>query len=159
MMRISPSILLKYMYLWPPFLGAGISVKKFNKDLSYILVQMKLRFWNKNYVGTHYGGSLYSMTDPFYMLMLINLLNKDYIVWDKSATIRYKKPAIGTVFAKFELNPEKIAEIKAKVDLEGKIEVSFDIDITNKEDEVVAEIKKTLSIKHKLYQNTAKFNN
>lgn len=153
MMRIKPSILLKMMFLWPPFLGAGISVKEFNKDLSYILVQMKLRFWNKNYVGTHYGGSLYSMTDPFYMLMLIQLLNKEYIVWDKAATIRYKKPAKGKVFAKFELAPSKVAEIKSMVDKQGKIEVDFDVNIINKEGEIVAEIKKIISIKQKNYQS------
>jgi hypothetical protein len=81
--------------VWPPFLGAGIRVNRFQPDWKGIEVEMKLRRWNSNYVGTHYGGSLYSMADPFYMLMLIENLGSDYIVWDKSATIRFKKPGKG----------------------------------------------------------------
>jgi len=77
--------------IWAPFLGAGIRVKRLGPDWKEIDVEMKLRWWNANYVGTHYGGSLYSMTDPFFMLMLIENLGKDYIVRDKSASIRFKK--------------------------------------------------------------------
>ena len=64
-------------------------------------VEMKLRFWNANYVGTHFGGPLFAMTDPFYMLMLMATLGCDYIVWDKSASIRYRKAREGTVRAEF----------------------------------------------------------
>ena len=72
--------------LWPPFLGAGIRVTQ--PDWKAIDVEMKLRFWNSNYVGTHFGGSLYAMTDPFYMLMLIENPGQDDIVWDKYASVR-----------------------------------------------------------------------
>ena len=86
-----------FMNLWFPFLGAGIRVTRLQSDWKAIDVEMKLRSWNSNYVGTHYGGSLYSMTDPFYMLMLIENLGRDYIVWDKAATIRFRKPGKGKV--------------------------------------------------------------
>ena len=69
---------------WPPFLGAGIRVTRWDVDWRAVDVEMKLRRWNQNYVGTHYGGSLYSMTDPFYMVMLIGNLGREYVVWDKS---------------------------------------------------------------------------
>jgi len=82
-----------FMNVWPPFLGAGIRVTRLQPDWRAIDVEMKLRFWNANFVGTHYGGSLYSMTDPFYMLMLIENLGRDYIVWDKSASIRFPSRA------------------------------------------------------------------
>jgi len=75
--------------LYAPFLGAGIRVKRLAPGWKEVDVEMKLRWWNANYVGTHYGGSLYSMTDPFLMVMLIENLGRDYIVWDKSATIRF----------------------------------------------------------------------
>ncbi|BCA95630.1 hypothetical protein TUM19329_19910 [Legionella antarctica] len=143
------SILLKMMRFWPPFLGAGISVKKFNSNHTYILVQMKMRFWNRNYVGTHFGGSLYSMTDPFYMLMLMKLLGKDYIVWDKLSTIRYKIPAKGTVYAKFLLSLEKIEEIRLELENITKLEPEFTVEITNEEGNVVAEVKKVLHISKK----------
>ena len=90
--------------LWPPFLGAGIRVKRLQKDWKAIDVEMDLRFWNSNFVGTHYGGSLYSMTDPFYMLMLIENLGRNYIVWDKSASIRFRKPGKGRMRAEFRLD-------------------------------------------------------
>ena len=87
------------MNLWAPFLGAGIRVTRLQPDWRAIDVEMKMRFWNANFVGTHYGGSLYSMTDPFYMLMLIENLGRDYIVWDKSASIRFRKPGKGKMRA------------------------------------------------------------
>jgi hypothetical protein len=76
----------------PPFLGAGIRVKRLASDWKEIDVEMRLRWWNANYVGTRYGGSLYSTADPFFMVMLIENLGKEYIVWDKAASIRLKKP-------------------------------------------------------------------
>lgn len=140
------STLLRMMRFWPPFWGAGISVKNFHADGTQIVVQMKMRFWNKNYVGTHYGGSMYSMTDPFYMLMLMHLLGKGYIVWDKSASIRYKIPAKGTIYARFELSPELVEKIRREVNEKQKIESEFFVPITDEEGKVVAEVKKILSI-------------
>src|SRR5208282_1249110 len=98
-----------WLNLYPPLRGAGIRVTRASADWREIDVEMKLRWWNRNAVGTHYGGSLYSMTDPFFMLMLIQNLGKDYIVWDKAASIRFKKPGRGTVFANFRLSEEQIA--------------------------------------------------
>lgn len=140
------STLLRIIRFWPPFWGAGISVKNFHSDGTCIVVQMKMRFWNKNYVGTHFGGSMYSMTDPFYMLMLMNLLGKEYIVWDKSASIRYKMPAKGTLFARFELSSEHVEKIRLEVNEAKKIESEFIIPITDEEGKIVAEVKKILSI-------------
>lgn len=143
------SVLLKLMRFWPPFLGAGIRVKNFNKEYTLITVQMKMHFWNKNYVGTHFGGSLYAMTDPFYMLMLLHALGREYIVWDKSASIRYKKPARGTVYAQFQLTDQQVKSIKANLNEAPKTESTFMVEITNDAGEVVAEVKKILHISKK----------
>lgn len=83
------SALLKLINFWPPFIGTGIRVKSISKDFTDITVELKLRFWNKNYVGTQFGGSIYAMTDPFYMLILMENLGREYIVWDKAANIRF----------------------------------------------------------------------
>ena len=104
MARLLKRHMRQLMNLWPPFLGAGIRVKRLQSDWKEIDVEMNLHFWNANFVGTHYGGSLYSMTDPFYMLMLIENLGRDYIVWDKSANIRFRKPGNGRVVARFRLS-------------------------------------------------------
>ncbi len=132
--------------LWPPFVGAGIRVKKIAEDFTSVDVEMKLRFWNKNYVGTHFGGSLYAMTDPFYMLILMENLGKDYIVWDKAADIRFKKPGKGRLKAHFNISKEKIAEIKAAADTDPKVEPQFKVEIRDEHGDVVAEVNKTLYV-------------
>ena len=137
--------------LWPPFLGAGIRVRRLSPDWTEIDVEMKLRWWNRNYVGTHYGGSLYSMADPFFMVMLIENLGKDYIVWDKSASIRFKKPGRGTVSAIFRLSEPEIREIKQALNTQEKekIERVFTVEVKDKSGSVVAQIEKLLHIRRK----------
>lgn len=135
--------------LWPPFLGAGIRVKRIQPDWKEIDVEMKLHRWNTNYVGTHYGGSLYSMADPFFMLMLIENLGRDYIVWDKSASIRFRRPGRGTVFASFRLTDNKLAEIREALKVEEKVERNFQAEIRDEAGTVVAEVQKLLHIRKK----------
>jgi hypothetical protein len=141
------------MNFWPPFLGAGIRVKRLQSDWKEIDVEMKLRRWNTNYVGTHYGGSLYSMTDPFFMLMLIENLGPDYTVWDKSASIRFKKPGKGTVFASFRLSDQQIQEIRNALTTEEKIERTFMVEVKDESGSVVAEVQKLLHVSRKSHSN------
>ncbi len=98
---------LRWINWWPPFLGMGIKVRRISEDFREVDVEMVQRFWNTNYVGVHFGGSLFAMTDPFYMLMLIENLGPQYIVWDKAASIRFRKPAKGTVRAEFRLTKSR----------------------------------------------------
>ena len=135
--------------MWPPFLGAGIRIRQLASDWKTIDVEMKLRWWNRNYVGTHYGGSLYSMADPFLMLMLIENLGKDYIVWDKSASIRFRKPGRGTVFANFRVSEEQIREIKQALNSQEKIERSFKVELKDESGGVIAEVEKLLHVRKK----------
>ena len=138
-----------FLNLWPPLLGAGIRIKRFTPDWTEIDVEMKLRWWNQNYVGTHYGGSLYSMANPFFMLMLIENLGKDYIVWDKSATIRFKKPGRSKVVASFRVSEQQIREIKEALNHQSKIERNFTLEIKDESDIVIAEVAKLLHIRKK----------
>ena len=134
---------------WPPFLGAGIRVKHISPDMRAVDVEMKLRWWNANYVGTHFGGSLYMMTDAFYMLMLMANLGRDYIVWDKAAAIRYRKPGRGTVRAEFRLNDAQIDDVREKLKTLLKIEPVFTVDVKDEDGTVVAEVQKTIYIRRK----------
>ncbi|MEQ8925177.1 MAG: DUF4442 domain-containing protein, partial [Fulvivirga sp.] len=106
---------MKLINWWPPMLGTGISLKYISKDFSRFDVIMKLRWYNKNLVGIHYGGSLYSMCDPWYMFILTANLGRDYIVMDKTAAIRYKKPGKGIVRCTFELSQKRISEIRKEI--------------------------------------------
>jgi hypothetical protein len=139
----------RWINWWPPLLGAGVRVTRFDADWRAVDVEIPLRWWNKNYVGTQYGGSLYSMTDPFYMVMLIENLGGGYIVWDKSATIRFRKPGRGKVRAEFRLSEEVIEEIRAAVEREGKVEREFSVGVKDENGEVVAEVRKLLHVRKK----------
>jgi acyl-coenzyme A thioesterase PaaI-like protein len=139
--------MLRAINIWPPLLGAGIRVRW--RSSRVVDVEMKLRPWNRNYVGTHYGGSLYSMTDPFYMLMLMENLGRDYIVWDKAANIRFRKPGKGKVKAEFRLSDAQIDEIRDKLTSQEKYEPTFLIEVKDEAGEVVAEVQKVLHVRHK----------
>ncbi len=141
--------LRRFVNFYPPFLGAGVRIKEISADLHTIEVHMPLRFWNKNYVGTHFGGSLYAMCDPFFMLILLHNLGSDYIVWDKSATIRFKKPGKGLVKAIFHISQERIDEIRAQADAQAKVEPQFQTVVTDTEGTVIAEIDKLLYVRKK----------
>ena len=141
--------LLRAMSAWPPFLGAGIKVNNIAGDFKVVDVEMRLRFWNQNYVGVHYGGSLYSMTDPFYMLMLTEFLGHDYVVWDKAATIRFKRPGRGKVKASFRLPDEALDKIREEVAREGRSVPTFTITIVDESGKLVAEVEKVLSVRLK----------
>ena len=142
-------ILFRLINYWPPYLGAGVKVKKIDLPGLSIDVEMNLHFWNKNYVGTQFGGSLYAMCDPFYMLIVMEALGRDYIVWDKSAAIRFKKPGRGKVSAHFKVDPKLIEDIRGRLQTERKLEPEFEVKVLDQEGEVIAEITKTLHIRRK----------
>lgn len=149
-MRImKKSTFFKLMSIWPPFLGAGIRVKHVSDDFREVITETKLRFWNRNYVKTQYGGTLFSMTDPFYMLMLLEALGRKYIVWDKSASIRFRKPGTSTVRAHFKLEQETIDHIKSTLDTQEKMDIEFKVDIKDDQNQVIAEISRLVYIRKK----------
>jgi acyl-coenzyme A thioesterase PaaI-like protein len=135
--------------LWPPYLGAGIRVTRADPDLRVVEVELRMWPWNRNYVGTHFGGSLFAMADPFFMIMLIERLGPGYVVWDKSGSIRFRRPGRGTVRARFEIPPERVEEIRQAVDASGRTEPSFTVSILDAGGEVVAEVEKLLSVRRR----------
>lgn len=143
-----------FLNIYPPFLGAGIRVRRIQPDWKAIDVEMKMRFWNANYVGTHYGGSLYSMTDPFYMLMLIHNLGRDYIVWDKSAAIRFRRPGRGTVRCEFRLTDAQLEQIRETLCAQEKLEPTFLVEVRDESGDVVALVEKVVHIRKKPSENS-----
>ena len=142
-------LLLRWMGFWPPFFGAGIRVTHVAKDLRHVAVRLDLRWWNANYVGTAFGGSLFAMTDPYYMLMLIEHLGTEFVVWDKAASIRYRRPGRTAVTAEFTLTEERLAEIRATAATRDKFDALFTVVIKDKKGDTIAEVEKTLSIQKK----------
>lgn len=139
---------LRLMNLYPPYVGAGVRVRPV-RGRRAVDVTMKLRWWNRNYVGTHFGGSLYSMCDPHLMLLALWGLGWDYVVWDKAAEIRFLRPGRGTVTARFELTPEQLEEMRRGADEQGKVEPTFRVEVRDPEDRVVAVVEKLLYVRRK----------
>lgn len=144
-----PSVLKHILNWYGPYRGAGVKIKHLANDFTSATVQMPLRWYNKNYVGTHFGGSLYSMVDPFHMLLIMNQLGKDYIVWDKSAHIEFISPGTGTVTAHFEVTQAQIDDIKQNTASGNKYLPQFEVDVVNDNGKLVAKALKTLYIRKK----------
>lgn len=148
-MRRDPMRLLKWINWYPPFLGMNIRVVETSSDFSTIRVQSKLSRRNLNAVGTHFGGTLYAMCDPWFMLILMRALGDTYIVWDKAAHIQFLRPGRGAVTATFHIPPERVAEIRAAADRAEKFEPTFTVDIVDAQSEIVARVEKLLYVRRK----------
>lgn len=148
-MSLRQKFLEKFISYYAPYLGAGVKLKKMSKDFRHCRVEMPLTILNRNYVGTQFGGSLYSMVDPWYMLMLIKNLGDDYIVWDKAATINFRKPGMGRVHAEFNLSQEVLDEIKKYLETNVKMDKHFLVEIKDETGKLIADVDKTLYIRKK----------
>lgn len=148
--RIGKHRLLRLASIYPPFLGAGIRVRRATPGLTEIDVELPLTPLNRNYVGTQFGGSLFAMCDPFYMLMLIERLGPDYVVWDKSGNVRFRRPGRGTVHAHFRLPDARVDEIRAAADAHGKTEPVFTVEVRDAASgELIAEVEKLIHVRRK----------
>ena len=137
------------MHLWPPFWFTGIRFDDISDDFRYIRISMPLRFYNKNLHGLQFGGSLYAMTDPCYLMMLLRNLGTGYRVLDKAAYIDYIKPGTSKVMAEFRLTDEDLKDIIAKTASGEKYFKDFNIEIKDTNNELVAKVVKTLYIRQK----------
>lgn len=146
-LKLSPGVLRRGMNLWPPFRAAGIRVTHIAPDYRAVDVALHLRLLNRNYFGTHFGGSLFAMTDPFFALMMVHNLGRGYVVWDKSARIDFLKPGRGTVHARFRLDEEAIRQAREATENGGRHEPVFRVEVTDHDGGIVARVEKTLYIR------------
>ena len=140
---------IKLVNYYPPYFFSGIKVIDINDDITQLTTQLKLAWYNKNLFDSHFGGSLYSMCDPFFVFIAVANLGDAYIVWDKSAKIKFKKPGYGKVTALFEISKEQLKKMKEEVDKEGKKTFFFTTQVTDSSNEVIAEIEKEVYIRRK----------
>jgi len=146
---MKPRLLRHLLNLYPPYLGAGVRVAHIADDWSEMTVELRLRFYNRNYVGTHYGGNLFTMTDPFYMLMLVHRLGDGFVVWDQKATIEFLKPGRGCVRAHMCITDADLDAIRTATANGAKHQPEFDVEIVDEEGDVVAQVHKTLYVRAK----------
>ena len=146
---MTPGTLRRLINFWPPFLGAGIRVRRIAPDWSEAQVELRERFYNRNYVGTHFGGSLYAMADPFFMLLLMHRLGERYLVWDRAAHIDFVAPGRGTIRAHFEIPEARVAEIRGQAAAGEKIFPEFEVRLVDSAQGLVATVRKTLYVRLK----------
>lgn len=144
------AFLMRHLFnLWPPFLAAGIHVTALAPDFRHARVELRQRPWNRNYVGTHFGGSLFAMTDPFWMFLVLRGLGKDYIVWDKAAEIDFVKPGRGTVYAEFRIDDALLDRLRAETADGGKHLHWLPVDVVDAAGDAVARIRKQIYVRRK----------
>lgn len=148
-MVASAAGLRRVMNAYPPFLFAGIHVQELSEDYRHTRVRLRLNPATANYVGTQYGGSLYSMTDPFWMIMVMRNLGDDYVVWDKAAEIEFVSPGRSDVTTEFTLTQEVLDELVAAAADGGKVLRWFDNEVVDGEGRVVARVRKQLYVRRK----------
>lgn len=135
--------------LAPVYRGTGARITHVSGDWRDMRIRLPLNWSTRNYVGTIYGGSMYASVDPFYMVMLINNLGKGYIVWDKSATIHFRKPGTATLYARFTLDDAELDAIRVALNTERSIDRVYTVALTDAQGAVHVEIQKVIYIRRK----------
>lgn len=141
--------LIRKINWYPPYLGMGVRVRSVNDDGTRYEVVLRAKWYNRNLFGTHFGGALYAMCDPFYVFIVTMNFGDGYVVWDKSAAIDFLKPAKGTILGVFEISREHLAEMRAEVDAHGKRTFHFEADLVDEAGVTVARVKKEVYVRAK----------
>lgn len=142
------------MNLYPLYLGTGGKVIYIQHDWKHLTAQLKVNMWTRNYVGTIFGGSQFAAADPCFMLMMIHILGKEYIVWDKAGSIEFKKPGKNKCTADFIVTDQEIADIKQQILLNGKHVFSKKVDWIDIDGEIVSSIERIIYVATKAYFKT-----
>ena len=138
--------------IYPAYRGTGGWITYIAKDWREIHVKVPLSWQTRNYVGTIFGGSLYAAVDPFYMIMLIKSLGPEYVVWDKAASIRFKRPGRETLFAKFKLREEELVSIKSELENSSKLDRHYQVQLQDKSGLIHALVEKKIFIARKAHE-------
>lgn len=141
------------MNLWPPFWAAGISVREISPDFRYARVELRLGLFNRNYVGVHFGGSLFAMADPFLMLLYLKNMGPDYVVWDRAGRIEFLKPGRGRLSAEFRITEEDLALARRSTANGRPFLVDHEVDIRDRKGMLIAQVKRTVYFRRKREEN------
>lgn len=146
---MTPRRLLRILRWWPPFVFGGVRLLHLSEDWRHARVQLKLRWYNRNYVGTQFGGLLFAMTDPFWMIMVMECLGRDYVVWDKAGEIEFVSPGRQDVYADFCVRDEDLAELRLAAAGGERVLRWFEVDVRGANGTLVARVRKQLYVRLK----------
>lgn len=139
----------RLLNLWPPFLFNSIRLQSLSDDWSEARVTLRLRPWNRNYLRTQFGGNLFAMTDPFWMLLVMHQLGPDYYMWDQAASIDFVAPGRTDVHAHFKLMPGVIDTLRQEAAPGHKVLRWFDAEVVTAQGELIARVRKQLYVRLK----------
>ena len=148
-MAMTPRRLRRVLRWWPPFVFSGIRVLEIADDWSSARIELRRRWYTANYVGTHFGGSLFAMTDPFWMILVMETLGRGYTVWDKAADIEFIKAVREPVYAQIRVDPVAIAELRSAMASGEKVLRWFETEIRTAAGELVARSRKQLHVRRR----------
>jgi len=148
-MKITPRRLAIGMSLWAPNFFSGIRVRRFSDDWTRATVELHVNLFTRNYVKTAFGGSMSAMTDPYYFMLVMHQLGRDYVVWDTRGEIELLKPGRGVLTARFHVSPERVEQIRAKAEGGKKVLEWFETEITDREGDVVAKVRREVYVREK----------
>jgi acyl-coenzyme A thioesterase PaaI-like protein len=144
---MSPGTIRRLINLWPPFLFSGIRIVSVARDWRRLDAELRLRWWNRNALGTMFGGSLFTLMDPFYPLLLQHHLGRGYIIWTKSAVVEFLSPGRSVARATFLLTGDIVEEIRAATADGGKCEPRFSAVTSDPEGKIIARANLTFHIR------------
>lgn len=148
-MKITPRRLATGMSLWAPNLFCGIRIRRFSEDWTHATVELHVNLITRNYVKTAFGGSMSAMTDPYFFMLVMHQLGRDYVVWDTRGEIEFVKPGRGVLTAEFHVSPEKVAELRERARGGAKVLEWFETVITDREGDTVARVRREVYIREK----------
>jgi acyl-coenzyme A thioesterase PaaI-like protein len=142
-----PRLFRVFLNLYPAFRGTGGRVTYIAPDWSEMRIKLPLNWRTRNYVGTIFGGSLYASMDPHFMFMLMHRLGPGYLVWDKAASIRFRRPGRGTLTAVCRMPDAEVAEVKRLLESEAKVDRHYSVDLVDREGVVHATVEKAVNVR------------
>lgn len=149
LLAAGPAAVRRSMNLWPPFACSGIRITDLPADFMSVTVRLRLRWWNRNVAGVHFGGSLFAMTDPFWMMLLLRHLGREHIIWDRAAEVDFVKPGKGDVYAQFSIGEEDIVRLRDEAAGGAKVLEWFTVEVKDADGDVVARVRKQVYIRRK----------
>ncbi|UWX97319.1 DUF4442 domain-containing protein [Arthrobacter zhaoxinii] len=149
LLQAKPATVRRFMNVWPPFAFTGIRITRLDPEYWGVSVRLRSYWWNKNVAGVHFGGSLFAMTDPFWMMLLLHHLGGDHVVWDRAAEVEFLKPGKGEVRAEFVLDPADVERLRRLAANGDKVLEWFSVDVTDSTGDVVARIRKQVHVRRK----------
>jgi acyl-coenzyme A thioesterase PaaI-like protein len=146
---VRASTFRRLVNFWPPFLFNSIRLLALSDDWTSATVRLRLRFWNRNYVGTQFGGNLFAMADPWWMLLALHRLGSQYIVWDKAGAIDFVAPGKADVYARFVLEESVVEEMRAAAADGSKVLRWFEVEVKTADGTLIARVRKQLYVRLK----------